>query len=96
MSRTLAPFALTAGLMKPIIAWIRNANDRRLLADMPDYLLKDIGLRRDQIADIGDAVIVRDEIEPARASFRRSAEVIDLAPEKASDKPERPEKPMAA
>jgi len=87
MSRISSPLNLTAGLWQPVARWIRAANDRRTLADMPDYLLQDIGLRRDQIDGVGDAVYVADTIAPARASFRRSAEVIALSAGKAPNKP---------
>lgn len=95
MSRTLSPLRPTDGLMKSIAAWIRTVNARRMLADMPDYLLRDMGIRRDQIDGIGE-IVVLDEATPAPAIARPSAEVIDITPARASQEPQRPEKPIAA
>jgi uncharacterized protein YjiS (DUF1127 family) len=99
MSRTLAPFSLTADVMKPVAAWIRNLSGRRALADMPDYLLSDIGLRRDQIDALG---AWREDAAPAtaaaHATARPSADVVAITPAMArpGTKPTHPEKPLAA
>lgn len=95
MSRSLSRLRLTDGLMKSLAAWIRNVNARRMLAEMPDYLLRDMGIRRDQIDSIGE-IVVLDEATPAPAIARPSAEVIALTPARPTDNPQKPEKPIAA
>ena len=55
MSRKLIAQQPTA-IVKPLMAWFRGTAERRTLADMPDYVLKDIGLRRDQLPGLADEV----------------------------------------
>lgn len=93
MPRKLTAVVPTS-IVAPILAWLRNARDRRTLADMPDYLLKDIGLRRDEIDNIG--VIVREQAAPMPAQARPAATVVALPTAKSANKPSPPEKPMAA
>jgi len=78
-------------IIAAVRAWLRAIDDRRQLAEMPDYLLKDIGLRRDQI-DAGG--LWRDDIAPAAAKVRPSAKVVAIAPvaARSADKPAAPEK----
>ena len=84
-------------IIAAVKAWLRAIDDRRQLAEMPDYLLKDIGLRRDQI-DAGG--VWREDIAPAAASApaRRPAKVVAIAPAAArpEHKPAAPEKHLAA
>ncbi len=60
-------------IIAAVNAWLRAVNDRRTLADMPDYLLKDIGLRREQV----DAAIAggawRDDVAQAPAGVQAKA-----------------------
>ncbi|MBI2584744.1 MAG: DUF1127 domain-containing protein [Rhodospirillales bacterium] len=79
-------------IIAAVKAWLRAIEDRRHLAEMPDYLLKDIGLRRDQI-DAGG--VWREDIAPAAAKVRPSAKVVAIAPAavaRPADKPAAPEK----
>ncbi len=96
MSRILSPLNLTAGLWQPIAHWFRDINDRRALADMPDYLLRDIGLSRGQIdaALAGSLVTGNDTVTPAPA--RAAAEVVAFDRARGSADAPRPQKPMAA
>jgi len=71
--------AVAARLWKPVRAWLRAIDDRRALAELPDYLLKDIGLRRDQI-DAGAAGAWREEAAVAPAASRPTLKVIAAAP----------------
>ena len=41
--------ALLRGLVKKIVGWNREYARQRRLDNMPDYLLKDIGIERDQV-----------------------------------------------
>ena len=41
--------ALLTGLVKKIVGWNRKYAPQRRLENMPDYLLKDIGIERDRI-----------------------------------------------
>ena len=82
-------------IIATIKAWLRAIEDRRALAEMPDYLLNDIGLRRDQI-DAGG--LWREGTAPApapkEAQARPSAKVVAIAPAAArpENKPATPEK----
>jgi len=78
-------------IIAAVRAWLRAIDDRRHLAEMPDYLLKDIGLRRDQI-DAGG--VWREDIAPAAAKVRPSAKVVAIAPAapRPEQKPAAPEK----
>ena len=78
-------------IIAAVRAWLRAIDDRRQLAEMPDYLLKDIGLRRDQI-DAGG--VWREDIAPAAAKVRPSAKVVAIAPAapRPEHKPAAPEK----
>lgn len=87
-------------IVAAIKAWLRAIEDRRHLAEMPDYLLKDIGLRRDQI-DAGG--VWREDAAPAPAAAPapkeapagRPAKVVAIAPAavaRPADKPAAPEK----
>lgn len=44
--------ALLSGLVKKIVGWNREYARQRRLDNMPDYLLKDIGIERDQAGAI--------------------------------------------
>ena len=52
--------------------WNRRHGQRRRLGDLPDYLLRDIGLRRDQIDAVVSGSIERrpSKLEPAAAAVR--------------------------
>lgn len=88
-------------IVKPLMAWFRGTAERRTLADMPDYLLRDIGLRRDQLPGLADEVAAgpaasaEGRPEP-RPEPRPAAQVVDMTAARARKKPARPEKPMAA
>jgi len=69
--------AVAARLWNPVRAWLRPIDDRRQLAELPDYLLNDIGLRRDQINAVG---AWRDEVAVAPAAGRPTLKVIAAAP----------------
>ena len=43
-------------------AWNRRHNQTRHLADLPDYLLKDMGIERDQIESVISGALSRDSL----------------------------------
>lgn len=53
---------LLTGLVKKIVGWNRNHILHRRLENMPEYLLKDIGIRRDQVGAIVSGSLRRDPL----------------------------------
>jgi uncharacterized protein YjiS (DUF1127 family) len=86
-------------IVAPLMAWFKGATGRRTLADMPDYLLKDIGVRRDQLAGLAAGALASDAAEtvvaPAPAPAHGPAKVVPFGPRRKGGAA-RPEKPMAA
>ena len=54
--------ALLTGLVKKIVHWNQNPVHRRRLENMPDYLLKDIAIRHDQVDAIVFGSLRRDAL----------------------------------
>ena len=42
----LSPLQLLAGLVRGLVEWERRARERKSLAEMPDHMLKDLGVTR--------------------------------------------------
>ena len=64
--------ALLTGLVQKIVHWNRNHLLRRRLENMPDYLLKDIGIRHDQIDAIVSGSLRRDPLALSPAGSQSS------------------------
>jgi len=60
-------------IIAAVKGWLRAVNDRRALAEMPDYLLSDIGLRRDQVDAATAGGVWRDEAAQAPAAIQAKA-----------------------
>lgn len=54
--------ALLTGLVNKIVGWNQRHALRRHLHELPDYLLKDIGIRRDQVGAIVSGNLRRDPL----------------------------------
>ncbi len=63
---------LLTGLVKKIVRWNRNHVLHRRLENMPDYLLKDIGIRHDQIDAIVSGSLRRDALALSPAGSQSS------------------------
>ena len=64
--------AAVAWTVDAVARWNRRHRQRRRLGDLPDYLLRDIGLRRDQIDAVVSGSLERrpSKLEPAAAAVR--------------------------
>ena len=60
-----------------IAAWIRAGNISRELKSMPDYILKDIGISRDQIDAVAAGKLVRETVQPSPAVVQPVKAVAD-------------------
>ena len=72
--------------IKFITDWINRNNMRRELNTMPDYLLSDIGLQRDQINGIVSGKILRDTLNKSVTNDQLSGTIFN----------EQDDKPIAA
>ena len=90
MSRKLIAHQ-TIDIVKPLMAWFKGAAHRRALADMPEYLLKDIGLHRDEQGGVAGYAV-----DAAPVPAPTPAKVVPFAPSRPGGKPSRPQKPLAA
>jgi uncharacterized protein YjiS (DUF1127 family) len=60
-----------------IAAWYRSAQLSRELHAMPDYILKDIGISRDQIDAVATGKLVRETTQPRPANVQPAEAVTD-------------------
>ena len=72
--------ALLTGLVKKIAGWYRRGNQTRHLRELPDYLLRDMGIDRGQIEAVMAGNLRRDPLAPVPpaspllGALRREAE----------------------
>ena len=83
-------------IVKPLMAWFKGAAHRRTLADMPEYLLKDIGLHRDEQGGVAGYAADATPVQTPAPEAPASAKVVPFAPSRPGGKPSRPQKPLAA
>ena len=60
-----------------IAAWLGEGNTYRELNAMPDYILNDIGIRRDQINAVVTGKLVRETVQPSPAEVQPLKAVAD-------------------
>ena len=87
---------LLTGLVKKIVGWNRNHVLHRRLENMPDYLLKDIGIRHDQIGALVSGSLRRDPLALSPVSIQSAPAFQGVTPSAAENTNSDTEKRLAA
>ncbi len=87
---------LLAGLVKKIVGWNREYALQRRLENMPEYLLKDIGIRRDQVGAIVSGSLRRDPLALSPASSQSAPAFQGVTPGANENTNSEPARPLAA
>ncbi len=88
--------ALLTGLVKKIIGWNREYALQRRLENMPDYLLKDIGIRRDQVGAIVSGSLRRDPLSLSPAGSQSAPAFQGVSTPVAENSNSEPDRRLAA
>lgn len=87
---------LLSGLVKKIVHWNQRQALRRHLNELPDYLLKDIGIERDQIGATVSGILRRDPLALSPAGGHSAPAFQGVMPGANENTASQPERPLAA
>lgn len=87
---------LWTGLVKKIVGWHRKYAPQRRLENMPDYLLKDIGIRHDQVGTIVSGSLSRDPLALSPAGSHSSPAFQGVSVPVAENSNSEPDRQLAA
>lgn len=88
--------ALLSGLVRKIVRWSHRHALRHRLHELPDYLLKDIGIERDQIGAIVSGSLKRDALALSPAGSQSSPAFRGVTPSPAKNTDSEPDRLLAA
>ena len=88
--------ALLTGLVNKIVGWNREYAIQRRLENMPDYLLKDIGIERDQVGAIVSGGLRRDPLALSPAGNQSAPAFQGLSAPVAENSNSEPDRRLAA
>ncbi len=87
---------LLTGLVKKIVGWNQRHALRRRLHELPDYLLKDIGIERDQIGAIVSRSLRRDPLALSPAGSQSAPAFQGVSAPVAKNSNSEPDRQLAA
>ena len=87
---------LLTGLVKKIVGWNRKFALQHRLENMPEYLLKDIGIRHDQIGAIVSEGLKRDPLALSPAGNQSSPAFRGVSAPVAENSNSEPDRQLAA
>ncbi len=87
---------LLNGLVKKIVGWNRKYVPQRRLENMPEYLLKDIGIRRDQVGAIVSGSLRRDPLALSPAGSQSAPAFQGVSAPVAKNSNSEPDRQLAA
>ena len=88
--------ALLTGLVKKIVGWNRKYVLQRRLENMPEYLLKDIGIERDQVGAIVSGSLRRDPLALSPAGSQSAPAFQGVSAPVAENSNSEPDRQLAA
>lgn len=88
--------ALLTGLVKKIVRWSHRHALRHRLHELPDYLLKDIGIRRDQIDAVFSGILRREPLALSPAGSQSAPAFQGVTPSPAENTDSEPDRLLAA
>ncbi len=87
---------LWTGLVKKIVGWNRKYALQHRLENMPEYLLKDIGIRHDQVGTIVSGSLRRDPLALSQAGSHSSPAFQGVSVPVAENSNSEPDRQLAA
>ena len=87
---------LLTGLVKKIVGWNRKYALQRRLDNMPEYLLKDIGIRPDQVGALVSGSMRRDPLALSPAGSQSSPAFQGVSAPVAENSNSEPDRQLAA
>ncbi len=87
---------LLTGLVKKIVGWNRKYALQHRLENMPEYLLKDIGIRHDQVGALVSGSLRRDPLALSPAGSQSAPAFRGVAAPVAKNSNSEPDKQLAA
>ncbi|MCH7937958.1 MAG: hypothetical protein IH994_12860 [Proteobacteria bacterium] len=88
--------ALLTGLVKKIVGWNRKYALRRRFDNMPEYLLKDIGIERDQVGALVSGDLRRDPLSLSPAGSQSAPAFQGVSAPVAENSNSEPDRQLAA